>query len=121
MDVLVLSGRIESSDIPALCARAGSLARRGAPAYVYCDVGAVAHPDAVCVEALAQLQLTVKRLGRELRLLHAREELKELINLVGLCDAVRCAGSGVEPGGQAEQREHPGGIQEEADPADPSL
>lgn len=121
MDVLVLSGRIDSSEIPALCARGGTLARRARPPVVYCDVGGVTHADAVCVEALARLQLTIKRLGRELRLLHAGEDLKELIDLVGLCGAVRFAELGLEPGGEAEQGEHPCRVEEETDPADPSL
>ncbi len=49
-----------------------------------CDVGAIVDPDAVTVDALARLQLTARRKGRTIRLLHASPELEELLALTGL-------------------------------------
>jgi hypothetical protein len=91
------------------------------PSWVVCDVGAVA-PDAPAVDALARLQLTARRLGLDVGLRNASDELLELISLVGLCDVLPvCAGSGIDPGGQTEQGEQNLGVEEEADPADPTV
>jgi anti-anti-sigma regulatory factor len=48
---------------------------------------------AATVDALARLALALRRRGRRLRLLRASSELRELIALMGLTDAL-----GVEPG-----------------------
>jgi hypothetical protein len=84
---------------------------------VVCDVGALTDPGVSAVEALARVQLTAHRLGLEVRLRHASRELRDLLNLVGLCDVLPMdAASGGESSGQTEQREHAVGVQEEADP-----
>ena len=49
-----------------------------------CDVGALVDPDAVAVDALAQLQLTTRRLGCRMRLRDPSVELLELIVFMGL-------------------------------------
>jgi hypothetical protein len=49
-----------------------------------CDVGAVVAPDLDTIDDLARLQLTARRIGRRVRLLHACRELEELLALVGL-------------------------------------
>jgi hypothetical protein len=88
--------------------------------WVVCDVGALA-PDAAAVDVLARLQLTARRLGLDVGLSNASDELLELIALVGLCDVLPvCAGSRIEPGGQMEEGEQSLGVEEEADPADPT-
>ncbi|HEX9416270.1 MAG TPA: hypothetical protein VF895_06140 [Gaiellaceae bacterium] len=81
---------------------------------IVCDVQALS-PDLVAVDALARLQLSVRRLGQEIRLRHASAELRDLLNLVGLRDVLR-----VEFEGQPEQREERLGVEEERELDDPA-
>jgi len=124
---LGMSGRIERAEIPGLCERVQVLLTLQAVDRLVCDVGAIVAPDAVTVDALARLQLTARRLGREVRIRHASGELKQLLALMGLSDVVPLSdaappsnGSGLEAGRQAEEREVDLGVEEEADPADPA-
>jgi ABC-type transporter Mla MlaB component len=55
---------------------------------VACDVGGIAHADAVAVDALARLQLTARRCGRHVRLRNASCVLRELVAFAGLCDVL---------------------------------
>jgi ABC-type transporter Mla MlaB component len=113
---LVVSGPLTPADAATLCERARSeLARSGADVLV-CDVAALAHPDAGTIEALARLQLTVRRLGRKVQLRHPSRELGELLDLFGLTD-VLC----VEPGRQPEEREQPLGVEERVEMGDPPV
>ncbi len=87
-----------------------------------CDVTGVA-PDLRALDALAQLQLTVRRLGGELRLEGVPPGLMELALLAGLDDILSIAGasrvgSDVETRRQPEQREQPLGVEEEHTPSD---
>jgi ABC-type transporter Mla MlaB component len=118
--VLVLSGPIARSDIPALCERAGILLERCDADLVICDVAALVDPDAAAVDALARLQLIARRLGRRVWFRHACGELQELLALMGLTEVLPCGPeSGLEPGGKAEEREQVGRVEEEGDPGDP--
>lgn len=75
--------------------------------------------DLRTLDGLARLQLTVRRLGVELRYEGAPERLTELAALVGLDDVLPFRrGSGVEPRRQPEEREQPLGVEEEHDAAD---
>ena len=117
---LGMSGRIERAEIPGLCERVQVLLTLLAVDRLVCDVGAIVAPDAVTVDALARLQLTARRLGREVRIRHASRELQELLALMGLSDVVPlCDSSALEVGRQAEEREVDLRVEEEADPADP--
>ena len=49
----------------------------------WCDVSGV-EPDAVCVDALARLQLAARRRGCCVRLENASDALLELVELMGL-------------------------------------
>ena len=94
----VLAGPIDRADIPELCDRfqaalqAGDTddgPRTGEP--VVCDVGGLAGPAAVtmeAVDALARLALTARRLGRRLVLRGADDDLRDLIALTGLGDVL---------------------------------
>jgi len=84
------------------------------PRTIVCEVHALA-PDAITLDALARLQLTLSRLGLELCLRNPSTELQELIAFVGLGDVLR-----VEAGGQAEQREQSLGVEEERELDDPA-
>jgi ABC-type transporter Mla MlaB component len=117
---LGVSGTISRADIPALCERARGLLESGRSDRLICDVGAVVDPDGVTIDALARLQLTARRLGRDIGLRHASRELQELLDFVGLSGAIPLsAGSRIEARGQAEEREERRCVQEERDPADP--
>lgn len=118
--VLVLSGPIDRADIPALCDRARAVLQRSCADLVLCNVEALVDPDAVAVDVLARLQLTARRLGRRVRLGHACRDLQELLDFMGLGDVLPLAASGLEPRGQAEEREEGLGVEEEADPVDPT-
>jgi ABC-type transporter Mla MlaB component len=86
---LVVRGPIAPQDIPALCRRARAVLERSDAELVVCDVGGLAHPDAVTVEALARVRLTVRRLGCRFGLRHPCRELGELLAFMGLADILR--------------------------------
>ena len=67
------------------------------------------------VDALARLQLAARRCGLELRLAHVPDELRELITFVGLAEAL-----GLEPRGEAEEREERVRVEEERQLGDPA-
>jgi hypothetical protein len=67
------------------------------------------------VESLARLQLAARRSGLVLRLTRVPAELEELITFVGLAEAL-----GLEPRGQAEEREQRLGVEEEGEVDDPA-
>lgn len=118
--VVVLSHHLDRSDIPLLCQRVCALLEGGDGDPIVCDVEALVDPDALTVDALARLQLTARRLGRQIRLRHAGDALRELLALTGLSDVLPLLGDlPVEPGRQPEQREQGGGVQEEGDAGDP--
>jgi ABC-type transporter Mla MlaB component len=143
--VLIVRGPVARADVPALSERVHALLCGSRADLVVCDVGDLA-PDAVTVDVLARLQLTARRLGREVRLRHACGELRELLALIGLTEVVPCLGDedphgkmiglpkgewcrfGHPPAGslrlesrrKSEEREPAGGIEEEGDPADPA-
>jgi ABC-type transporter Mla MlaB component len=119
--VLVFEDPLGRASVGPLCERLRVLLESCDADQVVCDVSALVDPDAASVDALARLQLTARRLGREIRLRHACGELQDLLSLMGLGDVVSlCAESGLEPGGQTEQWEQGLGVQEEANPADPA-
>jgi hypothetical protein len=70
--------------------------------------------DLGTVDVLARLRLAARRSGVEFRLREAPAELAELITFVGLAEVL-----GVEPRGQAEEREQAIGVEEERELDDP--
>src|SRR4051812_42984564 len=78
------------------------------PRPIFCDLGELAEADAETVDALARLQLAVRRRGFELRLLRAPTELVCLLELTGLSEVLR-----IEPGRETEEREDAVGVEEE--------
>lgn len=65
------------------------------------------------VDALARMALSARRLGRRVELRRAKPDLVELLVLAGL------GALAVEVVGEAEEREEPGRVEKEHDPADP--
>ncbi len=116
--VVVISTPIDRAGIPALCDRVGKLLEASA-SDVVCDVGTILNPDTAAVDAVARLALTARRLDREIRWSHASTRLEQLLAFVGLYDAVGLGrGLPLESGGQAEERKHACGVEEEDDPGD---
>jgi ABC-type transporter Mla MlaB component len=81
-----IRGPLARSDLPGLCERVCALLA-DAGEVVVCDVCGV-EPDAVAVEALAQLQLAARRRGCQVQLRAASSELLGLIAFLGLRDVV---------------------------------
>jgi hypothetical protein len=102
-------------DAAVLCARLQALvAERGGAIDVVCDVDALA-PDARGVEALARLALTGRRLGCRIALRGASDDLLRLLAFCGLRGVLPL---GLEAQRQAEEREHPLGVEERVDRRD---
>ena len=119
--VLDVSGPIARAAVPALCEHVRLLLANGDVDLVTCEVGGLVHPDVTAVGALARLQLTARRSGRAIRLRNAQVELCDLLTLTGLRDGLPvCLGLLPQPHRQPEQREQVR-IDEEVDPADPSV
>lgn len=117
---MIIDSPIARGDIPALCERVRVLLAGSDAEMIVCEVAALGDPDAVTVEAVARLQLTARQLRREVHLLHASDELRELLALTGLHDVVPlCPGLSLEPRGQSEEREQARGVEEEGNSADP--
>jgi ABC-type transporter Mla MlaB component len=86
--VFAIEGPITRADLPGLCNRVrGELEGTGAEVAL-CDVRTVAEVDAVTVDALARLQLLARRLGCQVRLRNASDELLELVAFMGLTDVL---------------------------------
>jgi hypothetical protein len=86
--LLVFRSPIEPQDIPVFCRRARVLLERSEAELVVCDVGALVEPDAVAVEALARVWLTIRRLGRGVQLRRSCHELEELLAFMGLAEVL---------------------------------
>jgi ABC-type transporter Mla MlaB component len=117
-------GPVTRDAIPAVCERARRLLEGCDAGPVVCDVGALAEPDAITIDALARLQLTARRLGRRVELRRSCEELEDLLELTGLREVLTggaVVASAVEAWGEPEQREQALGVEEEADPRDPTV
>ncbi len=119
--VVALRGPISDADVRWLCERVRFLIETNAAELVVCDVGGVLDADAGTIEALARMQLTAKRLGRRVVVRDVRGEVRDLIGLAGLLDVLPCGELLLEAGWEAEEREVPGGVEEERDPGDPSV
>lgn len=81
------------ADLPGLCARVCALLDAGGASRAVCDV-AGARADAVTVDALARLQLAARRYGCTVELIRVSEELRELLELMGLSDVAPEPGAG---------------------------
>lgn len=84
--IVVIDGRIVRADLPWLCERVRTLLEGRDGEVVVYDVGGLVDADVGTVDALARLQLTARRLGRQVALRHASRQLLALLNLVGLED-----------------------------------
>ena len=85
-----------------------------------CDVGSLRDADEAAFEVLARLQLEARRHGLRVELRNASPNLRALIELFGLRDALPCARSGGDVHREIEQREQLG-LDEERDSGDPTV
>jgi hypothetical protein len=86
--VIVVDGPLARGDIAGLCARARGELEAGAVDRLVCDVSGL---DAVVVDALARIHLTVRRLGGTLELRGADVDLVALFAWMGLDRVLRSA------------------------------
>ena len=77
-----IRGPITRADLPGLCERVRGILDES-DSVAHCDVSGV-QPDAVCVDALARLQLAGRRRGCCVRLERASPALLDLVELMGL-------------------------------------
>jgi hypothetical protein len=103
---------VTRADVTAACERLRALAGDGGVALVACDASALG-AELAAVDALARLALLARRLGCPLRVRRASPQLRALVALCGLGDAL-----GVGRGGEAEQREQAVDVEERVDPDD---
>jgi len=82
-----IEGPIARTDLPGLCARVCELLQTSNAGIALCDVSGV-DVDAVTVDALARLQLGARRSACQVRLCNASEELRELVEFMGLRDVL---------------------------------
>jgi ABC-type transporter Mla MlaB component len=119
---LRIAGRVDRGDAARLGRQVRSLLGEGDVAQIVCDVGSLTHADVAVVDALCRMRLAARRRGCKLRRRGVSTGLLELLFLTGLSDVVSVVPPlGVGAEGQPEQREHPGGVEEERDPADPPV
>lgn len=81
------------------------------------DAMRLVHPELGLVDALARLGLMTRRLGGTLQIRNAGEDLRRLVELVGLSEAL---GLIAELPGQAECGEELG-VEEVVEPRDPPI
>jgi len=129
--LLVIGGPVAAADVPRLCERLTAVIATSDADVVVCDVGDLA-ADTQTIAALARLQLTARRLQRRIRLQRASRDLQQVLAFVGLADvfpvgrrATRRPAPRPEllgrPRRNAEQREHPLGVEKRVDRDDPPV
>jgi len=82
-----IRGPIARADLPGLCDRVCALLAESRAGLALVDVAGI-EPDAVCVDALARLQLGAKHHGCQVRLRNATPGLRELVAFMGLADVL---------------------------------
>ena len=87
--MLVVEGSVGRADIPGICARVRQVLEDTEAERLVCDVSGLDAVDAVIVDALAQVHVTARRLGRALELRGADVELVALMAWMGIDDALR--------------------------------
>lgn len=86
--VLVIDESVEAVDVPTLCAFLHRRLLETDADQVICDVRELTRPNTTTLDVLARLQLTARRLGRQLWLRHPDPRLRALLTVVGLSDVI---------------------------------
>jgi anti-anti-sigma regulatory factor len=105
---VVVPARVEPEEIERLCERVRA-ACCGRTRPVLCDLGLVAVPDLMVIDALARMRLTARRAGGSLVVVRLRPELARLVALAGLGTVL------LEPDRQGQGREQRG-VGEDVEP-----
>lgn len=63
---------------------------------IVCDLRALATADVGSIEAIARLQLIARRLGGQVRVRRASDDVRELIDLIGLSEILTPSGIGAD-------------------------
>jgi ABC-type transporter Mla MlaB component len=82
-----IRGPIARGDLQGLCDRVCGLLGEARADVAYIDVEGI-EADAVCVDALARLQLGAKHHGCKVRLRNATPGLRQLVAFMGLADVL---------------------------------
>jgi ABC-type transporter Mla MlaB component len=85
--VFAIDGPIARSDLSRLCDQVCALLDRTGADIALCDVTEI-EPDVVSVDALARVQLAVRRRGCQARVRGASSELLDLLAFMGLRDVL---------------------------------
>ncbi|MFI7608202.1 STAS domain-containing protein [Micromonospora sp. NPDC049366] len=104
---------VTRADLPGLCADLAGMLRGRPPGVVTCHVTGGCRRDVVTVEALARLTVTARRHGWRLVVAGVDPDLRLLVGLLGLSEALP------ESGRQPERREQAIGVEEAGDRPDP--
>ena len=118
--LFVLADPIARADVPALCDRLRIALEASDAVLVTCDVSALRKPDAATIDALARLQLTARRLGRQLQLRQASRELVALLAFMGLAGVVQLSAAS-RLRAETEEREEPRRVEERVERDDPAV
>ena len=95
--VVVIAGSVEPADVAALFERARRVLVDVDADPVICEVNAL-RADLGAVDAAARVALAARRLNRGIELRQATPALRELLELAGLAEVVRCeAELGLDP------------------------
>jgi ABC-type transporter Mla MlaB component len=87
MTTFAIHGPIARDDLPGLYSRVCATLTQAREELLICDVKDV-DADAVTVDALARLGLAARRHGCQVRLRGANQELRELVDFMGLADVL---------------------------------
>jgi STAS domain len=118
--VVVVDGPLSRRGIAGLCTGARRLLATGEVDLITYDMGAVVEPDVMAIEALARLQLTARRLRGSIQVRHVSGELRDMLDMAGLCAVVPlCDESPLGSGGQVEEAEQ-ARVEEGVDRGDPT-
>lgn len=85
---VIFAGRLAHADVAALCDVVRTALESGDADVVLCDVSGLVGPDITTLGVLARVQLIACRLGCRVRLRHASCELRGLLALTGLEEAL---------------------------------
>ncbi len=119
--IVTIAGRIDRADAARFGEEVADRLYGRHTSLVVCDVGGLIEPDGAAVDAVCRIRLAARHAGSGLLLGNASPEILDLLDLLGLCGVLRAAPrSELEAKRQPEEREHPRGVEEEGDPADPT-
>lgn len=91
------------------------------PLRVLCDVGGIDEPDLGTIDMLARLCLAAKDREARVVLVRVSDELWDLLGFTGVRAVMGSGRSSIQFERQSEHREHPRGVEEEAELGDTSI